>query len=183
MDKRFLRAFLTPSRTTIEGYRLYPWCLKYRIWLQGLDSPLMQKDTPIGVPDLIIALQLCSETGVGRLGLRERWLGLMFTLFPDRFERACSAFVTYAHTGDAWPKFFEKKEGQGGSPSTLPWELSVLANLVNHGVAYDAALQMPETRAVWLSTAFLINDGASLHILSTDDEALIDSLSQVEPPK
>ena len=182
MDKRFLRAFLTPSRTSIEGYDLFPWCLKYRIWLQGIESPLMRQDMPITVPDLVVALQMCSETGVGRLGLRERWLGLRLALSPARFERACAAFVAYAHNGDSWPKFYEKKEGQGGASATLPWELAVLANLVNHGVSYEAALQMPETRAIWLSTAFLINDGQALHILTTDDEELIDSLTKEKAP-
>jgi hypothetical protein len=142
----------------------------------------MRQDVPITVPDLVIALQVCSETGVGRLGWRERWLGVMLTLFPKRFEQACRVFIAYSRNEDSWPKFFEKKEGQGGAAYSMPWELAVLCNLINHGVSYENALQMPETRAIWLSTAFAINDGAELHLLSTDDEALIDSLSKVEPP-
>jgi hypothetical protein len=181
MDKRFLRAFLTPSRIKVEGYTLFPWCLKYRIWLEGIESPLMRQDAPITVPDLVIALQVCSETGVGRLGWRERWLGLMLTVFPRRFEQACRVFIAYSQNQDAWPKFYEKKEGKGGPSSAMPWELAVICNLVSHGVSYPDALQMPETRAIWLSTAFAINDGGELHLLTTDDEALIDSLSNVEP--
>lgn len=183
MDKRFLRAFLTPSRTTIEGYRLYPWCLKYRIWLEGIESPLMRQDAPITVADLILALQVCSESGVAKLGLRERWLAFRLAMDEDRFHAACRSFIAYALNQDSWPKFYERKEGQGGAGSSVPWELGIIANLVNHGVSYEAALNMPEVRAIWLSTAFLISDGSPLHILTTDDEALIDSLSQIEANK
>jgi hypothetical protein len=35
---------------------------------------------------------------------------------------------------------------------------------------------MPEAKAIWLSTAFNIQAGAKLHLLTTDDEELIDRL-------
>lgn len=162
---------------------MYPWCLKYRIWLEGIESPLMRQDAPITVADLILALQVCSESPVAKLGLRERWLAFRLAMNEDRFHEACRAFISYAINQEAWPKFYERKEGEGGPSSSVPWELSVIANLVNHGVSYESALNMPEVRAIWLSTAFLVIDGASLHILTTDDEALIDSLSQVEANK
>ena len=183
MDKRFLRAFLTPSRTTIEGYAMYPWCLKYRIWLEGIESPLMRQDAPITVADLILALQVCSESPVAKLGLRERWLAFRLSLNKERFEAACRAFTSYALNYESWPKFYERRDSQGGATSSVPWELGIISNLVKNGVAYEAALNMPEVRAIWLSTAFLVSGGAQLHILTTDDEALIDSLSQVEANK
>jgi hypothetical protein len=42
---------------------------------------------------------------------------------------------------------------------------------------------MPESKAIWLSTGFLISNGAKLDVLSTDDEDLLDSLSEIEAQK
>lgn len=180
MDKRFLKAFLTPSRTVIEGYQLFPWCIKYRLWLQAIESPFLSKDKVIEPSDLIIALQICSESGVGKIGLKEIKTGVKTTISQDRFKESCKQFVDYIDNPGAWPKFYEKKDKGMGAGSTLPWELAVMCNLIKNGVSYNDALQMPEPRAIWLSTCFSISAGADLHILSSDDEDLIDSLSKVE---
>jgi hypothetical protein len=183
MDKRFLEAFLTPSRTRLEGYDLYPWCLKHRIWLEGIDSPFVDHDKPVTVSDLIIALQVCSERPVGRLTLRERWLAFRLDRDKGRFRAACEGMMAHMGSGTRWPKFWERKSEGSGPASTIPWQLGVLCNLVKNGVDYEHAMQMPESKAIWLSTGFLITNGAKLDVLSTDDEALLDSLSKVEPPK
>ena len=179
-DKRFLAAFLTPSRIPVEGYRLYPFCLKYRLWLEAIDSPFMSQERELTVPDLLIALRICSETGISTLGLRERWLAYRLTQDQERFQTACKAFVGYMDGADTWPRFYEKKDAQSGGGNTVPWHLLVLCNLIRHGISYENALQMPEARAIWLSTGFALSDGAKLEVLTTDDEELIDSLQKVE---
>lgn len=185
MDKRFLEAFLTPSSTTVEGYRLFPWCLKHRIWLMGIESPFMAEDREITVPDLIIALKVCAEQPIGRPTWHDKWVGFRLTMDRARFERACRSFIGHVDTSESWPKFYEKKNEQSqGESSSVPWPLSIIGNLTKHGISYQDALQMPEAKAVWISTAFAIGDGAKLTILTTEDEELIDSLPSVEaaPP-
>ena len=190
MDKRFLRAFLTPSCTYVEGHRLFPWCLKHRIWLMGIDSPFVREDCEITVPDLLIALKVCSETPIGKPTLRDKWLGFRLTMDRPRFAAACKALVGHMDTSEVWPKFYEKKNESGsGDAGTVPWPLSIAANLTKHGISYQDAMQMPEAKAIWLSTVFAIHGGAKLAILTTEDEELIDSLPKVEasppppPPK
>ena len=183
MDKRFLEAFLTPSRTKVEGYDLYPWCRKHRIWLEALGSPFVDHDKPCSPADLIIALQICSEIEVGRLTLRERWVAYRLHADPARFKEACAAMLAHMDTSSRWPRFWERKNEGGGPGGTIPWHLSILCNLVKNGVGYDQALQMPESKAIWLSTGFLISNGAKLDVLSTDDEDLLDSLSEIEAQK
>jgi hypothetical protein len=182
MDQRFLEAFLTPSQTTVEGYRLFPWCLKHRIWLEGIGSPFMDLDKPCAPSDVLIALQVCSEKEVGRLTLRERWLAYRLHADPARFKAACSALLAHMDTSSRWPRFWERKE-EGERGSQIPWHLAVICNLVKNGVGYEHALQMPESKAIWLSTGFLISSGVKLDVLTTDDEALLDSLSKVEAEK
>lgn len=177
MDKRFLRAFLTPSSTVIEGYVLYPWCIKHRLWLEGIESPFMQSDAPIEVSDLMVALRVCSESGIGRPTIRERLLGIRLALDKKRFQRSCSAFVQHMDTTPGWPKFFERKDEGAGGPN-IPWPLAIVCNLIKNGMTYEAAMQMPEAKAVWLSTAFAISGGAKLELLTTEDEELIDYLQK-----
>ena len=180
-DKRFLGAFLTPAHILIEGYKLYPFCIKYRLWLEAIDSPFMSQDKELTVADLLIALRVCSETGVGRLGLRDRWLAFRLHQDSERFKAACQAFVGYFEGSETWPKFYEKKDNQGaGAGGSIPWQLLVLCNLIKHGISYEHALQMPEARAIWLSTGFALSEGSKIEVLTTDDEALIDSLQKVE---
>jgi hypothetical protein len=151
----------------------------------GIESPFVREDCEITVPDLLIALKVCSETPIGKPTWGDKWLGFRLTMDRPRFEAACKALVGHMDTSEVWPKFYEKKnEAGGGDAGTVPWPLSIVANLTKHGISYQDAMQMPEAKAIWLSTVFAINAGAKLAILTTEDEELIDSLPKVEasPP-
>jgi len=185
MDSRFLNAFLTPGRTYIEGYQLKPFCLKHRIWLLGIGSPLMAEDKPIAVADLLIALRICSESNMDRLTFRDRWVAWRLALNEQRFKTACQAFLAHIDWVDTWPRFWQNKNAESGVDST-PWALSLLANLIKNGVSYQEALEMPEPRAVWLSSAFSISAGAKLEFLSPEMEVEIDAFlsaqQSMKPP-
>ena len=85
---------------------------------------------------------------------------------------------------DAWPKFWEQPKTEGGESrgGGVPWALSVIANLTRNGLSLEQAMHLPESQAVWLSTTFAVHQGAKVEVLTTDDEALLDSLSTVERP-
>lgn len=182
-DRRFLNAFLTPSRTTILGFVLPPFCLKHRIWLDGIESPFVQENKEITPTDLIIALKLCAGQSLDAPTWKDKWIGFRLTMNKKMFENACCAFVSYIETSPNWPRFFEKKDKKSFGSSGIPWQLSILASLVKHGVQYQEALEMPEAKAIWLSAMFSIQDGAKIELLTTDDEALIDSLAKMEAQK
>lgn len=186
MDSRFLNAFLTPSSTIIEGYRLKPWCLKHRIWLMGIKSPFMEDDAPIAVPDLLLALKICSEGDVGVFSFRERWVAWRLALDDKRFKAACLSFHGHIDGTDTWPRFWASKEEESGGVSSTPWPLMVICNLVKHGVSYEHAMQMPEAKALWMSAAFTIGEGAKLEFLSPEMEreveAFLSSPQQVRTP-
>lgn len=143
----------------------------------------MQHEKPIGISDLILALRLCSEQGIAAPSWREKWLAYRLHADPARFYLACRAFSDHTNTSDSWPKFFTPKDGQGEGGSNIPWALSVTTNLIRNGITYADAMQMPEAKAIWLSTAFAISAGAKLELLTTEDEELIDQLQQVEDSK
>jgi hypothetical protein len=175
-DQRFFNAYLIPGRTRVAGKLLKPFSLKHRIFLEAIDSPFMQPDREIAPADLIIALKICADETIDRPSWQDKWLSLRLQLSKDYLQRACLAFVRYTSTADTFPQFYERKEKQGAGSSNVPWQLSVICNLVRHGITYTEAMTMPEAKAVWLSTVFSIQSGAKIELLTTDDEALMQQI-------
>jgi hypothetical protein len=179
-DRRFLNSHLIAARTNVLGRILLPFCIKHRIWLQGIESPFLENDKEITPADLIIGLKVCAEEPFGKPTWADRWLMLRFTLDRKLFAEGCRAFVSHIDTHKDWPKFYEKKDSQRGGEGTVPWQLSVVAALCKNGISYSEAMQMPEAKAIWLAAFFSIQGGAKMDILSTDDEELIASLDKPE---
>lgn len=182
MDKRFLRAFLTPSRTLLCGYRLFPWCLKHRLWLEALEHPILT-GKPCTPAELLFFAKVCAEKDPSKIGLRDRWQSYRLAV-PAVFNRELEAAYDHLRL-DCWPRFWEKsdKEGGGSRNRGIPWALSILTNLNKSGIGLEDALNLPECQALWLSTSSSVSQGASIDVLTTEDEALLDSLSRVDPPK
>lgn len=183
MDKRFLNAFLTPKSTILLGKALKPWCLKHRIQLAALDNPLVVGGQ-VTAFDLLVFSKVCAE---GPFSVSPSWS----EAWQLRKLRGAAPMMeaiglAKAHMKlDDWPRFWEQKETTSAGERTrgVPWALSVIANLVKHGVSHDEALHLPEAYALWLSTALGIHDGAKVDILTTDQEELFDNLARVgEPP-
>lgn len=181
-DQRFLNSHIVPSATYILGYKLKPFCLKHRIWLEAIKSPFMEADVEISAEALIVALKICAEQEISKPSIHDRisWFRLSFT--KSTMALTARAFINHISTSGDWPKFYERSDKSSGDSGTVPWQLSIIANLCKHGISYSDAMQMPEPKAIWLSAAFSIQDGAKLSILSTDDETLIDSLANIEEP-
>jgi hypothetical protein len=179
MDKRFLEAFLTPKGTHLCGYKLYPWCLKHRLWLTALNHPIVT-DRIMKPADIILFAKVCSESGNLKPSLSDHFHGIRL-MSGKRYASA----VELAHDHikvSTWPQFWEKSErDQGGSPrhNGIPWPLAIITNLVKHGISFEQALHMPESQAVWMSAGFSVGDGASMEIFSSEDEALLDELAKV----
>lgn len=181
-DQRFLNAFLTPASTNVCGRKLKPFCLKHRLFLEGINSPFSRDGLEITPQDLIIALKICSDEAIGTPTLADIWLGFRFELSKDYFKRAALAFVRHIDTQANFPKFWERTDRKTCGASQVPWQLTIVGNLTRNGIGYAEALTMPEAKAVWLSAVFSIQAGAKLEFLTTDDEALIDEMAKLGTP-
>ena len=177
-DRRFLNSCIVPGVTNILGYKLKPFCIQHRLWLEAIDTVFFKPDAEIKIGDLITALKICSHQTLGKPTWHDRWVGFRLATSKDLQIRAAKAFVMYIDTSDCWPKFYERKSTASGD-SGVPWQLSVVCNLVKNGIGYEEALLMPESKAIWLSTIFGIYAGAKLDILTTDDEAMLDDLAKL----
>jgi hypothetical protein len=181
MDKTFLRAFLTPRATRLAGYDLFPWCLKHRLWLEALDHPILA-GRPCTPTELIFFAKVCAEQPVGKAGWLDKW---RLAKLGNPVRLNLEIVAAYEHMRmDCWPKFWEKKDeegGTGGRNRGMPWALGIIINLTRSGMSLEDALNLPECQAVWLSAASTIQQGASLDILTSEDEELLDELQRVKP--
>lgn len=178
-DQRFLNAFLTPSVTLILGKKLKPFCLKHRLFLEGIGSPFLEEHQELTAADLIIALKICANEPICKPTLQDKWLNFRLYMSKPLLAAGCSALLKHIDRHDSYPKFWERKDKRSGSASTVPWQLSVAANLIRNGISYQDAFTMPEAKAFWLSATFCIQQGSKLEFISTEDEDLIDHLAKV----
>ena len=174
MDRRFLNAYVDPAPFRLLGRSLYPWCLKYRVRLMALDSPLLTGSRGITPADLIFACQVCAEEQLGAIGWRDQLRIVSLENNPAKFERLLEAFAGYILVQD-WPKFWEQSKAKagGGGDKGVPWPLSIVANLIASGIEEKRAWEMPECQAIWLNSALAIRKGADVAIMSPEEEAFI----------
>lgn len=178
MDERFLNAYFDPSRVKFLGRFVWPFCLKYRVRLMALNSPLVTGHRGITPVDLIVAIQVCAEEPVGYIGWLDKWRILRLNSQPAKFEAILQRFSDYILVGH-WPKFWEKTAKQsGGNGGGVPWPLSVVCNLIANGIAEKRAWEMPECQAIWMNAAFAICKGADISILTSEEEKIMDEVRE-----
>ena len=163
----------------ILGRLVYPFCLKHRLQLLALDSPFMrEEDAPIAAADLILAVKVCAEESLEPTW-QDTWQGVKLARSKSYMVEEGRKFLTYAGSTN-WPKFWEAKES-GGNSTGMPWIMSVVCNLVKHGVPEDRAWNMPEAQASWMSTGFMANEpGNRVKVLTTEEEEMLDQVARVE---
>jgi hypothetical protein len=173
VDRRFLNAHIDPAPFRLLGRSLFPWCLKYRVRLTAFDSPLITGSRGVTPADLIFACQVCAEEPLGEIGWRDQLRISDLCYRPAKFEVLLEAFAGYILVQN-WPKFWEQtKAKSGGGSKGVPWPLSVVANLIAHGIDEKRAWEMPECQAIWLNSALAISKGADIAIMSPEEEAFI----------
>lgn len=181
MDKRFLEAFGKSVHMRLLGRTLAPFCLKHRIVLTAMESPLVTGAREVLPVDLLYAVQLCAGEKVGGLSLKDRyWMYRMNN--PLTFIRVVEAFKAHVAI-ERWPKFWEKETGEGSKNGGVPWPLIVVGNLVSNGVSVERAWTMPECQAVWMNAAMAISNGAKTNILTSEEEDFIASQEKAEAEK
>jgi hypothetical protein len=182
VDGRFLRAFTDPAaKVQILGRPVYPFCLKYRVRLLAIDSPLI---TGASVPtplDLLAAVKICAEEPLGEVTAEEVRLVEKLKERPGKFMDECERFTAYLLL-DCWPRYWETPEHKRSTADDMgiPWPLAVVASLLKNGVEEKRAWEMPECQAIWLNAAWSAANGSQSKLLTTDEEAFMDEQERLE---
>lgn len=178
MDKRCLSAFTDPARIKMLGRLVSPFSMLNRVQLESAESPFVMDSKEVRPLDLLIAVKICAGESIGKLSLKDHYYLGRLSASETYFVKQMSRFAEYVLV-DAWPKFWEKKAKHHDS-SGMPWVLTVVCNLVKHGISEERAWTMPESQAIWLHSAFAIGNGADMKVLTKEDEDLIAKL-ETEP--
>jgi hypothetical protein len=174
MDKRCLSAFTDPCRLVVLGRYVDPFSMLRRVQLESIESPFVSPGKDVRPLDLLIAVKICAGEPIGKLTLKDRfYLGRLSASETYFVKQMCrfSEFVLI----ESWPKFWEKKAKHHNSTG-MPWVLTVVCNLMSHGVSEERAWTMPESQAIWLHSCFAIGEGADMKVLTKEDEDLLAKL-------
>lgn len=165
------------------GRVVYPFCLKHRVRLEAIDSPLIREDMKLTPADLLAAVKICAEEPMGSVTLADRWHLLRMSTNASVFRLNVARFVEYVHVS-SWPKFWEKEgTAKGEAGGSMPWALNIVASLISNGIPEQRAWEMPECQAVWYSCAFAKAKGVDLNVMSTEEEEFMESMRLASPPE
>jgi hypothetical protein len=174
MDKRFLSAFTDPAPVRMLGRLVYPFCLKHRVRLMAIESPLIMGGD-IGVMDYYVAVLICAEEPVRPPGFIDSWRLKTISDSFIKFDKELKRFSDYCMVGH-WPKFWDNQKKTETAGHGIPWPMMVAANLIASGIPEQRAWEMPECQAVWLNVALAARKGVELNVLSTEEEEFMESV-------
>jgi hypothetical protein len=150
--------------------------------LETLGSPLLVEDAPFTAADLCLAVRVCAMPDplrpVPRPGCRDRLQFWRCTFQAGYFERESWAFLDYLGDHCAVPQFWESADPMPAR-SSIAWVLEVAAALLRHTSLNEREVwSLPVGRACWYYTVLSRQTGADLDVLSTEEEAFLDSLRE-----
>jgi len=172
MEKRWIKAatLLQPS-IEVCGKRLLPFCLRHRVALESIDSPVILTDKPMTAKHLVAAVKILSSKSIEEIAtgatLREQFWVNRMRFSSDILISEIAKLSAYLNAQALWPRFWEKEGNM--NKSGIPWQLVVVASLTRNGCSLEEAWTMPEAEAIWLHTAHSASLGADVAVMSDND--------------
>lgn len=176
-DDRFHAAFLSLSRHELCGKKLKPFCLRHRLTLQAIDSPLLPGSPKAGKTrpeDLMLAARICSMAdpfeAVKGASFWEalRWVKMLGD--PPRFLSEISKWRAYLKDTAQHPNVMVRQDTSAPKERGVDWMLSVTVSLMEMGFTEEQAWTMPEGRAMFYFYARAIRLGAEVDIITTEHD-------------
>lgn len=173
MDKRWIKAatILQPS-TEVCGIRLLPFCLRHRVALEAINSPVLEPSKPMSAKHLVAAVRILSSKNLSDVvrpaTLRDKFWVARMTFSEELLIGEVQKLVSYLNEQAFWPRFWEKGDGgdNKSNKSGIPWQLAVIASLTRNGCTIEEAWTMPEAEAIWLHIAHSTALGADVSVMS-----------------
>lgn len=181
IDSRFNQAVKTSIlEVEVCGRVLKPMCLRHRLILQEIESPLLIPDKVVSPQDLIIAARILHTYDLKEMlavTATKAEADVFYRLFLDNeeYRRQLEKMSEYMNMQDNMPIMWDKKKNNASRG--VPLVLACVANLTRNGVGYEKAWTMPEAEAMWMYLANVIADGGDINILTQDD---LDSMKRLE---
>lgn len=175
MDNRFLGAFLNLTNHKVAGYVLKPFCLRHRMTLEAINSPLLPGtfQTKFKPSDIILAARICSISDPFKAVTDSKFMDsfrvVVYANNPKLMNKELEAWKNYIIDTASHPNVSGKKSKDQKNRG-LDWKLSVVTSLIKIGFSEEQAWTMPEGRAMFYFFADAIKSGADLDITTTEQE-------------
>lgn len=169
MASRWTQA-ATILRPTIKvaGRKLFPFCLRHRLALESIDSPVLSMDRDVGATDIMNAVKILSthslEDARKPLSFIELVRYKRMQIDRKSLKKEAHKLLIYFNEQSLWPRFWAKKSGIDNNG--VDWVLVVVASLIRNGCTYEQAWTMPESEAIWMHIAYMQADGANISVVS-----------------
>lgn len=183
MASRWIQAAtILPPTIKVCGRRLLPFCLRHRVALQSIDSPLLSLDSDIRAEDIIAGIKILSSHNIQDFRKPLSFIELIYLknmqISKRKLKEEARKLYIYFQAQSLWPRFWE--EGKNSRDRGIDWPLVVVANLTKNGCTLTEAWTMPEAEAVWLHIANLSNDGVDVKIVTeTEEKAMENELKEL----
>lgn len=180
MDGRFLTAFVVPRRWKIGCYGLRPYSLRHMMYLTALESPFTAKDAKpedFTTENVMAFLRVCQsdhpENAFGSPSLKELWFRTRMQTDLFFFTRIISSCYNYISECSQPPMTITKDKTETiKQKDNVPFPLMMVVMMSSKlGMDTEQAWNTPVGQAVWLLTAFAIQEGSDTQIVSTEDDA------------
>lgn len=172
MSSRWIQAatILSPTIKVCDK-TLLPFCLRHRVALEAIDSPVLNTDKEMTGAHLVAAVRILSTYDLEEIrktpSIRERVWAFRADISKTLLFGEMVKLHHYMTAQSLWPRFWVKDEKS--TAGQIPWILAVVANLVRNGCTLEEAWTMPESEAIWLHVAHCSAVGADVSII-TDEE-------------
>jgi hypothetical protein len=169
MENRWIKA-ATILRPTVKvcGVRLLPFCLRHRVALESIGSPVLATDKVVTPEHLLAAVRILSTHDINDVATRPTLRELVWAYRLNNKKtlmRETYKVLVYMNEQSLWPRFWSKDENQNDI-GAIPWPLAVVASLTRNGSTLKDAWTMPESEAIWLHIAHCASTGASISVVS-----------------
>jgi len=181
IDSRFNQAVKTSIlEVEVCGRVLKPMCLRHRLILQEIESPLLIPEKSVSPQDLIVAARILSTYDLKEMlsvTATKAEADVFFKLFLDNeeYKRQMDNMSEYMNMQDNMPIMWDREKTS--SSRGVPVVLACVTNLTRNGIGYEMAWTMPEAEAMWMYLANVIADGGDINILTQED---LDSMKRLE---
>ena len=178
MDGRFLTAFVVPKRWKLGCYHLRPYNLRHMLYLEALDSPFVSKDPKpekFNTENVLAFLRVCSsehpQEAFGSLSLKELWFRSRIEANLVYFMQIVGECMNYINECSQHPLTYTKDKQDFKAKDNVPFPLMMVTLMSSKiGIDMEQAWNTPVGQAVWLLTAFAIQEGSDTQIVSTEDD-------------
>jgi len=180
MDGRFLTAFVVPRKWPIGCFKLKPYNLRHMLYLTALDSPFVKKEVKpeyFDTLNVMAFLRICSsrhpEEAFGSLSLSEWAFRIRMEVDIQYFTSVVRACFNYMHECSQPPKTITKERNEvKNDKENIPFPLMMVTILTSKlHMDIDKAWETSIGQAIWLLTAFAVQEGSDTRIVTTEDEA------------